>query len=64
MGSRSAPGPTPAQQRAEKRKEEELALLESQETQRKRALGRKRRGRASLISGAETGIQDRSDTLG
>ena len=51
-------GPTEAQHRAEARKEEELALLESQESQRKRALGRRKRGRASLISGAATGIQE------
>jgi hypothetical protein len=55
---RKAPGPTPEQQRAEQRKEEELALLEAQEAQRKRALGRRRRGRASLISGAATGIEE------
>jgi hypothetical protein len=57
MGSRR-PGPSAAQQRAEERKEKELALLETQEAQRKRALGRRRRGRASLISGAATGIQE------
>jgi hypothetical protein len=55
---RKAPGPTEAQVKAEKRKEEELALLEAQEAQRKRALGRRRRGRASLISGLSTGIQE------
>lgn len=57
MGSKSQ-GPTDAQVRAEKRKEEELALLSSQEEQRKRALGRKKRGRASLISGEAAGIQE------
>ena len=54
MGSDS--GPTDAQKRADVRKEEELTLLRAQEQQRIKAAGRKRRGRASLISGSATGL--------
>ena len=49
-------GPTDAQKRAEVRKEEELTLLRAQEKQRIQAAGRKKRGRASLISGSATGL--------
>ncbi len=54
-------GPSDAQKRAEVRKEEELSILKTQEAQRVNAANRKKRGRASLISGAETGLRD---TLG
>ena len=54
-------GPTDAQKRAEARREEEIAELGRQEDKRKAAAMRKRRGRASLISGSEQGIQE---TLG
>jgi len=46
---------------AAQRQTDELAKLKSEEDQRTAAAGRKRRGRASLISGDETGI---SNTLG
>ena len=55
MGKKT-PGPSLYQQRAEARKEEQLVELEKQEGQRKKAALRKRRGRATLISGAESGI--------
>lgn len=55
MGKKD-PGPSIQQRRAETRKEEEITLLKDQEEQRIKALKRKRRGRATLISGAETGI--------
>ena len=58
-------GTTPAKSQsmasAETRQEKELATLTKQEDSRKKAADRKRRGRASLISGSETGTQD---TLG
>jgi len=53
---------TQAQVDAEKRQSEEAAKLKNQEEKRIAAAGRKRQGRASLISGAETGVK--SDTLG
>lgn len=55
-------GGKPKEDKAAKKKQaEELARLEAEEKRRKDALARSRRGRASLISGDETGI---SDTLG
>lgn len=51
-----------AQVDAEKRQADEAAKLKNQEEKRIAAAGRKRQGRASLISGAETG--ERSETLG
>jgi len=46
---------------ADKRQADELAKLTREEDQRTAAASRKKRGRASLISGEETGL---SDTLG
>jgi len=46
---------------AKRRQAEELARVTAQEEKRKLATARSRRGRASLISGEETGI---STTLG
>jgi len=58
-------GPSPEEIRqkaeAEQRQKDELAKLKSEEESRTNALKRKRRGRASLISGEETGL---SETLG
>ncbi len=48
------------QAEAAQRQQDELDKLNAQESQRKDAARRKKRGRASLISGDETGI----DTLG
>jgi len=48
-------------QRAEKRQADDLVKLEKKEKKQEAALSRKRRGKASLISGYETGIKD---TLG
>ena len=47
--------------KAEKFQADEIKRLEKEEASRKLALQRSRSGRASLISGAETGIKD---TLG
>ena len=49
-------GQTPAQQKLEQRQLAELERLESIETGKKLAAGRRTRGRASLISGSERGI--------
>lgn len=43
---------------AEAAQTEELAELEAQETARTDAMKRKRRGRASLMTGDETGMKD------
>ena len=58
MGSKSAPGPSAAQKRAEQRKEAEIVELDRQEKKRVAAAGRRRRGRSSLISGATTGLRE------
>jgi len=67
MGSSpKAPSPPPksqAQVKSEKRQEEEYQKTEHDVAAKKSALKRKRRGRASLISGEETGV-DKSGTLG
>jgi hypothetical protein len=62
-----APSPPPksqAQTNSEKRQEEEYQKTADDLKAKKAALKRKRRGRASLISGEETGISDKSGTLG
>jgi len=46
---------------AEKHQADEIKRLKAEESQRKSALLRGKRGRASLLSGAETGIKE---TLG
>ena len=57
-----APGPSAAQLEAEAAQKNELADLKAKETSRVDAMGRKRRGRASLITGDETG--DKKQNLG
>ncbi len=49
--------PTEAQKKAEIAQEKELADLQAKEDSRTAAVGRKRRGRASLISGTEEGLK-------
>ena len=61
FGGSKPKGPTAAQLQAEQAQASELTKLKGQEDQRTAAAARKKRGRASLISGAETGL---SDTLG
>ena len=56
-----APAKSEVQQRAETRQTESLDRLEKQEQSRRDALGRRSKGRASLLSGGERGI---TDTLG
>ena len=49
----------------EKKQEDELAALRTQEEKRTAAALKKKRGRASLISGSERGIdQGKQETLG
>lgn len=56
-----APEPTAAQKKAEAASLAESERLDKEVAARKAATARKRRGRASLISGEETGIKS---TLG
>ena len=56
-----APAKSQAQIQAEEAQAKELADLQAKEDARVKAMGRKRRGRASLISGDETGMKQ---TLG
>ena len=56
-------GETQAQKLAAQRQAEELTRLKEEEKKRVAAAARRTQGRASLISGAETGIEKR-DTLG
>jgi hypothetical protein len=60
-GGKGASGPSAAQIAAEEAQTKELADLQTKENARVEAMGRKRRGRASLISGEETGMKE---TLG
>ena len=55
------PSKSAEQVEAEKFQADEIKRLKAEEDQRKAALTRGQRGRASLISGAETGIKE---TLG
>lgn len=57
-------GASQSQLDAESRQKAEIEKLNKQEQQRIKAAGRKRQGRASLISGAETGTQGKQETLG
>jgi hypothetical protein len=59
----SAPAKSEAQVKSEARQDEEYEKTKHQVAAKKSALKRKRRGRASLISGEETGIE-KSGTLG
>lgn len=52
---------TVTQKKAEERQASDIVKLEKKEKKQEAALSRKRRGKASLISGYETGIKD---TLG
>jgi len=56
-----APPKTEYQVKAEARQTKELGRLETQEQSRRDALGRRRQGRGSLISGSERGL---ASTLG
>lgn len=60
-GGKGASGPSAAQIEAEEAQKKELADLTMKEEARTKAMGRKRRGRASLLSGEETGLKQ---TLG
>ena len=60
-GKGSAPGPSKAQVVAEAAQTKELDDLQLKEDARVAAMGRRRRGRASLLSGEETGMKE---TLG
>lgn len=60
-------GPSAAEVAAQKAQAKELADLEAKEEARTKAMGRKRRGRASLLTGSETGDKDvkkKQQTLG
>ncbi len=54
-GKGGSSGPSKSQIRAEEQQKKELADLQAKEDARVDAMGRKKRGRASLISGEETG---------
>ena len=60
-GSSGSSGPSAAQVTLENAQVKELAELTKKEDARVAAMGRKRRGRASLITGDETGLKQ---TLG
>jgi len=60
-GKGGSSGPSAAQVTAEKAQVKELADLTKKEDSRVAAMSRKRRGRASLITGDETGLKQ---TLG
>jgi len=60
LGSKP-PAKTETVIKAEKRQADEIVKLEKKEKKQEAAIARKRRGKASLISGLETGIRD---TLG
>lgn len=61
LGIKPPPGPSQAELDAQAAQQEELASLKKKEDARIAAMGRARRGRASLISGTETGMKQ---TLG
>jgi len=58
---KGASGPSEAEIRAQKAQEQELSSLQAKEDSRMAAMNRKKRGRASLISGTEEGT---TSTLG
>ena len=58
-GGKGASGPSPAQIVAEEAQSKELADLKLKEDARAAAMGRSRRGRASLLSGEETGMKQK-----
>lgn len=57
-GGKGAPKVSKAQVDAEKAQAKELKDLQAKEDARVKAMGRKRQGRASLLSGDETGLKD------
>ena len=57
-GKGSAPAPSKAQVEAEEAQKKELADLTAKEEARTAAMGRKRRGRASLLTGTEEGMKE------
>ena len=64
-GGKSQSGPSEAEVAAQKAQEKELADLQAKEDARVAAMGRRKRGRASLISGSESGDESGlSNTLG
>ena len=63
-GGKGSPKTSQAEIDARKAQTEELAALEAQEASRTEAMARKRRGRASLISGDEMGNTQLKQTLG
>jgi len=62
MGS-SPPGPSAAQIKAEKQQDAEDSRTSEEMKKKRQAMYRSNRGRASLISNEETGVQDKT-TLG
>lgn len=60
-GKGGSVGPTAAQLAAEEAQAKELEDLQAKEDARVEAMSRSRRGRASLLTGEETGMKD---TLG
>jgi hypothetical protein len=62
MGS-SPPGPSASQIKAEKRQDAEDSRTSEEMKKKRQAMYRSNRGRASLISNDETGIQSKN-TLG
>lgn len=60
LGSKP-PAKTETVVKAEKRQADELVKLDKKEKKQEAAMKRKKRGKASLLSGLETGVRD---TLG
>lgn len=60
-GGKGSKGPSAAEIAAQKAQEKELADLQAKEDARSKAMLRARQGRASLLSGEETGMKQ---TLG
>ena len=63
-GGKGAKGPSDAEIQAQEQQKRELADLSRKEDARVKAMGRKKRGRASLLSGAETGAPKLKESLG
>ena len=56
-GGKGSKGPSAAEKEAAAAQKKELADLTAKEESRVKAMGRKRRGRASLLSGDEGGMK-------
>ena len=56
-GGKGSKGPSKAEIEAQKAQEKELADLQAKEDARIKAMERRKRGRASLLSGEETGMK-------